>query len=134
LLNFEAVDWETQVWIDGYPVGKHYGGYDPFTFDITQFLDQQDQHELIVQVYDPTDAGQQARGKQVSQPHGIWYTSTSGIWASVWLEPVPDHYIRSFHLMPDIDSELLRVKILDSDIPDNYTVEAIVKTGFLTSK
>lgn len=103
LLNFEASDWETTVWINGKEAGKHRGGYDPFTFNITEFLGRDRTHELTVRIWDPTDRGTQPRGKQVSDPGGIWYTPTTGIWQTVWLEPVNESYIASFRSVPDID-------------------------------
>ena len=96
LLNFEASDWQTTVWIDGTEAGIHKGGYDPFTIDITPYLNDQKEHELLVCVWDPTDKGTQPRGKQVSSPGGIWYTPTTGIWQTVWIEPVSESYISSF--------------------------------------
>ena len=102
LLNFEASDWETTVWINGKEAGKHRGGYDPFTFNITEFLGSDRTHELTVRIWDPTDKGTQPRGKQVSDPGGIWYTPTTGIWQTVWLEPVNESYIASFRSVTDI--------------------------------
>ena len=67
------------------------------------------ENELIVKVWDPTDKGPQPRGKQVSQPHGIWYTPVSGIWQTVWLEPVADHYITNVRTTPDIDTKRLLI-------------------------
>jgi hypothetical protein len=84
-LNFGAVDWEASVYVNGTRVGSHRGGYDPFVFDITDQLKQGKQQELVVGVYDPSDGGDQPRGKQVRSPEGIWYTSTTGIWQTVWL-------------------------------------------------
>jgi hypothetical protein len=88
LLHFEAVDWEATVWIDGKQVGEHKGGYAPFTIDITDAAPAGTPHELAVGVWDPSDAGTQPRGKQTQHPHGIWYTPTTGIWQTVWIEPV----------------------------------------------
>jgi beta-galactosidase/beta-glucuronidase len=110
ILNFEACDWETTVWIDGNLAGQHRGGYDPFSFDITQFLSDQKDHELLVCVWDPTDKGDQVRGKQVSSPRGIWYTPTTGIWQTVWLEPVNSSYISSFRTVTDIDKGTITLK------------------------
>jgi len=110
LLHFEAVDWETDVWINNKYVGKHKGGYDPFYFDITNYLIVDTTQELMVSVWDPADQGEQARGKQVSQPGGIWYTPTSGIWQTVWLEPVGEGYISHFYILPDIENEEISVK------------------------
>ncbi len=104
LLNFEACDWETMVWVDGKEVGTHRGGYDPFTFDITGYLGNKKPHELLVCVWDPTDKGTQPRGKQVSSPGSIWYTSTTGIWQTVWIEPVNESYIASFRTITNPDN------------------------------
>jgi hypothetical protein len=90
LLHFGAVDWGARVLVNGAQVGVHRGGYVPFSFDITDRLNEGEApQELVVEVRDPTDAGGQCRGKQVRRPRGIWYTSASGIWGTVWLEPVP---------------------------------------------
>jgi beta-galactosidase/beta-glucuronidase len=104
LLHFGAVDWEARVWINGKKQGAHRGGYDPFTFDITDALKQKGEQELIVGVFDPTDKGTQPRGKQVLKPEGIYYTATTGIWQTVWLEPVPKIYIESLKIVPVMDS------------------------------
>lgn len=97
LLNFGAVDWETTVWVNGAKVGEHKGGYDPFTFNITKSLKSSngDSDQIIVRVWDGSDAGYQARGKQVRKPGGIFYTPTTGIWQTVWLEPVGNTYTTS---------------------------------------
>jgi hypothetical protein len=96
LMNFGAVDWETTVWVNGDKVGEHRGGYDPFTFNITSALaKKQDSSEIIVRVWDGSDAGYQARGKQVRKPGGIFYTPTTGIWQTVWIEPVGSAYVTS---------------------------------------
>ena len=108
LLHFGAVDWQCEVWVNGVAVGSHIGGYCPFTFDITDYLGEE--NELIVRVVDPTDKGGQPRGKQVQKPVGFWYTATSGIWQTVWLEVVPQLYIRQLKLTPDIDRSVLRVE------------------------
>ncbi|MBI5670401.1 MAG: glycoside hydrolase family 2 [Chloroflexi bacterium] len=115
LLHFGAVDWETRVYVNGVPVGEHRGGYDAFTFDITEALVANGPQELIVSVYDPTDTGQQPRGKQVLRPEGIFYSPNSGIWQSVWLEPVPETYVTGLELTPDIDNQMLRVTVAASD-------------------
>lgn len=110
LLNFEACDWETTIWIDGNEVGKHRGGYDPFTFDITESLLKQKNHELLVCVWDPTNRGTQPRGKQVSSPGSIWYTPTTGIWQTVWIEPVNESFISSFRTVTDADNGTIYFK------------------------
>ncbi len=121
LLNFEACDWETTVWIDGEEAGKHRGGYDPFTFDITGFLKDQKVHEIKVCVWDPTNKGPQPRGKQVSNPGGIWYTPATGIWQTVWIEPVKESYISSFRTLTDADNGTVSFKA-DVVNPDNTTI------------
>jgi beta-galactosidase/beta-glucuronidase len=110
LLHFGAVDWEAEVHINGHIVGTHRGGYLPFWFDITQALQPGD-NELIVAVTDPTDASWQARGKQVLEPKSIWYTAVSGIWQTVWLEPVPDTFIAGLKITPNLDAGTVRVEI-----------------------
>lgn len=91
LLNFEAVDYECQVWVNGKEVGSHIGGNNPFQFDITAVLNN-GSNELVVRVEDDQQ-GWQLNGKQSLNPRGIWYTQLSGIWQTVWLEQVPTHYI-----------------------------------------
>jgi beta-galactosidase/beta-glucuronidase len=111
LLHFEAVDWETKVLINNQPVGEHAGGYLPFWFDITDYLaGGEAKNELLVSVWDPTDAHWQQRGKQVLKPKSIWYTAVSGIWQTVWLEPVPQTYIAELKITPDVDAGTVRVK------------------------
>ncbi len=111
LLHFGAVDWETTVWVNGQEIGTHRGGYDAFSFDITDALKASGQQEVVVAVWDPADAGPQPRGKQVRNPHGIWYTPTSGIWQTVWLEPVDEMHIKWFKVTPDIDRKELKVEV-----------------------
>lgn len=112
LLHFGAVDWETKVYINGQEIGGHTGGYTPFSLDITDYLKSEGEQELIVSVWDPTTKCGQPVGKQLLNPHGIWYTPVSGIWQTVWLEPVPSRAIVSFELVPNIDDETLTVKAL----------------------
>ncbi len=113
LLHFGAVDWKCDVSVNGVSVGTHTGGYDPFTFDITAALKRSGAQELKVTVWDPTDDGPQPRGKQLNSPRGIWYTPVTGIWQTVWLEAVPETFIRATRLTPNIDDETLA---LDADI------------------
>jgi hypothetical protein len=126
LLNFEACDFETVAWVDGKEAGKHRGGYDPFTFDITTLLSGNKMHELIVCVWDPTDKGTQPRGKQVSEPGSIWYTPTTGIWQTVWLEPVNDSYISSFRTLTNADEGTISFKT-DVKKPGTNTLTFTVK-------
>lgn len=110
LLHFGAVDWKTDVWVNGIKVGSHTGGFTPFSFNITTALCAKGNNRLVVKVWDPTDKGFQPRGKQVSNPEGIWYTPVTGIWQTVWLEPVAVKYIEDLSITPDIDHRLLTVK------------------------
>ncbi len=89
LLHFEAVDWKTQVWVNGSLAGSHQGCYDAFSFDITPYVKPGKKQDIVVAVEDPTSTGSQPRGKQLLDPSGIWYTPVSGIWQTVWLEAVP---------------------------------------------
>jgi beta-galactosidase/beta-glucuronidase len=108
LLNFGAIDWKSDVWINDIKVGSHQGGYTAFTFDITPFLGKEIQ-KLTVRVWDPSDKGFQPRGKQVEDPRGIWYTSVTGIWQTVWMEAVNENFITSVKSIPDIDQKTLTV-------------------------
>lgn len=110
LLHFGAVDWKSDVWVNDIRVGSHSGGYTPFSFDITPFLEKSGVQKLVVRVWDPSDRGFQPRGKQVEKPQGIWYTSVTGIWQTVWLEPVGEARIADIHNLPDIDAGTVTVK------------------------
>lgn len=114
LLNFDAVDWKTTVWVNGVEVGTHTGGYAPFSFNITDAL-VKGENQLTVRVYDPTDKGVQPRGKQVTSPDGIWYTPVTGIWQTVWLEPVAPNHIESIKITPDVDGRKLMVDVAASN-------------------
>jgi len=109
ILHFGAVDWQTTVWVNGKEVGQHTGGYDAFSFDITEALKPTGEQEIVVAVFDPTDAGYQPRGKQIRNPHGIWYTPTSGIWQTVWLEAVAASHIRTLRITPRVDESSVTV-------------------------
>lgn len=117
ILHFGAVDHECECWINGNLVGKHTGGYLPFSFDVTQFINS-GLNELVISAWDPTDTGLQQRGKQVLHPKGIWYTAISGIWQTIWLEVVPTVYIESLRLTPDLDNKILIVETHTSDMDD----------------
>ena len=129
LLHFGAVDWETTIWVNKKKIGSHQGGYTPFSFEISRFIDIKDENELVVEVWDPTDAGGQERGKQVSRPVAIWYTAVSGIWQTVWLEPVSKIYIKNFKLIPNIDDETIRISVNVNNSPDDCKIRAEVKEG-----
>ena len=128
LLHFGAVDWKTDVWVNDVKVGSHTGGFTPFSFDITEAL-QGKNNTLMVKVWDPTDKGYQPRGKQVSRPEGIWYTPVTGIWQTVWLEPVSESYIQDLRITPDIDNSLLSLKALVKDATSKDLVEVKVFDG-----
>ncbi|NLA76624.1 MAG: glycoside hydrolase family 2 [Clostridiales bacterium] len=116
LLHFDAVDWQCKVYINGKAAGSHTGGYCAFTLDITDAL-KKGENELTVCVYDPTDEGWQQRGKQTQKSHGFWYTATSGIWQTVWLEAVSESRIESIRLLPDIDAGTIKItsSLLNAD-------------------
>lgn len=111
LLHFEAVDWYCRCYINGQLVGDHQGGYLPFSFDITDYLIAED-NELVVSVWDPTDTHWQQKGKQVEQPNTIYYTATSGIWQTVWLETVNNkNYITDLKITPLVDKQAVLVTV-----------------------
>jgi beta-galactosidase/beta-glucuronidase len=125
LLHFGAVDYECALWINGGLAGTHTGGSEPFNFDITAFV-KGGANELLLGVTDPSDTGDQPRGKQVLKPTSIWYTSVSGIWQTVWMEPVPQNlYLSELRLTPDVDAGGLRVAALTSRAigDDTYAVK-----------
>lgn len=128
LLHFGAVDWKTDVWVNGVKVGQHTGGYTPFSFDITPAL-VNGNNTLIVKVWDPTDQGYQPRGKQVNKPEGIWYTPVTGIWQTVWLEPVPKTYIDNIKVTPDVDKNILAVQVIPNVCTSTAKIEVKVKEG-----
>ncbi|MDR3228581.1 MAG: hypothetical protein LBT53_04125 [Puniceicoccales bacterium] len=113
-INFGAVDWKADVFVNDKLVGSHSGGYTPFSFDITPHLAKRGANKLVVRVWDPTDTYDYARGKQISNPHGIWYTAVTGIWQTVWLEPVAPNHITDIKAIPDIDSGVLAVTVSTS--------------------
>ena len=127
-LNFEASDWEPSVWVNGQLVGTHRGGYDPFQFDISPAV-KEGKQELLVAVWDPTDKGYQPRGKQVQNPQGIWYTAVTGIWGTVWLEPVSQVFIDSLQITPDVDRKEVKLQLGISSLQPELVVKAMVLAG-----
>ena len=127
LLNFGAVDWQADVWVNGAKVGSHTGGYTPFSLNITQALSQKGDNELVVRVWDPTDKCDQPHGKQVTEPQGIWYSPVTGIWQTVWIEPVEKAHISGLNITPDIDHNTLTVNVSGTGADEQYIAEAIVK-------
>jgi beta-galactosidase/beta-glucuronidase len=110
LLHFGAVDWRCDVFVNGKLINTHEGGFDAFTVDISNSLVKGSKQQIALRVWDPTDQGPQPRGKQVNNPHGIWYTPVSGIWQTVWLETVPETHIVSTKQTPDVDNKKLEFK------------------------
>jgi hypothetical protein len=124
LLNFGAVNWETHVTVNGKPVGMHTGGYDGFDFDITDALKPHGPQELVVSAWNPIEGGQ-PHGKQARKPDGIFYTPTTGIWQTVWLEPVATQHIEELRLVPDVDHGQLKLVAAVARATHGQTVEAI---------
>ncbi len=134
LIHFGASDWQTEVFVNGKSAGVHEGGFDPFHFNITALLNKDAEQDIKVRVWDPTDDGPQPRGKQVKKPDGIWYTTVTGIWQTVWLEAVPKSYIVATKHTPDIDAHNISVQAdvenlqpgdqLQVDVLDGGTVVA----------
>ncbi len=129
LLHFGAVDWKTDVWVNGMNVGGHVGGYQSFSFDITDAL-KAGSNELTLRVWDPTDKGYQPHGKQVAEPNSIWYTAVTGIWQTVWLEPVNEVHIAALKTTPDIDARQLCIEVQTEEVSTRgLQVEATVFDG-----
>ena len=127
LLHFGAVDWQCTVYVNHRLAGQHTGGYCAFSFDITDLL-QDGENELVVCVFDPTEEGHQQRGKQVNQTHGFWYTATSGIWQTVWLEAVNPCHVENWRFLPDIDKELIHISTALSDA-ENTELQLQIRFG-----
>jgi beta-galactosidase/beta-glucuronidase len=126
LLHFGAVDWKAEVFLNDVKIGMHKGGYTPFSFDITPWLSQGAQ-KLVVKVWDPTNEGFQPRGKQVNKPEGIWYTPVSGIWQTVWIEPVATKHIMSVVPSANIDVQQLSINVCVANAAYGDLVEITVK-------
>ena len=118
LLHFGAVDQYAEVFINGAFVGKHRGGFTPFTLDVTEFITA-GENTIRVECIDETELSEGARGKQSSTPGGIWYTPQSGIWQTIWLESVPKNYIKDLRIYTDAKEK--RVTLL-SDYEGEQTV------------
>lgn len=109
LLHFGAVDQEAAVYLNGVLLGRHMGGYNAFTLDVTDALGPT--NTLVVRVHDDTDAGFHSRGKQKTRRGGIWYTPQSGIWQTVWMEAVPRRYIEGLRIVPLFDQSAVEVTV-----------------------
>lgn len=128
ILNFEAVDYATTVFVNGAVVGSHKGAYDRFSFNITDYLVEKGAQELVVSVDDPSSYGSQPRGKQQTPPQGIWYTTVSGIWQTVWIEAVSaETYLQEAKIVTDIDAKTVAVTpMLNIPLKPEYNVNAVV--------
>ncbi len=129
LLHFGASDWETEVWVNGVSIGKHQGGFDAFSFDITDQLAKGKTQKIRVRVWDPSDSGPQPRGKQVKDPKGIWYTPVTGIWQTVWLENVPESHISSSYSNTDWENGIQVFYPAVTGAKAVQEVEVLVKDG-----
>jgi len=129
LLHFGAVDWQCDVYVNGQLVGSHEGGFDSFSFDISKALKKGNKQEIALRVWDPTSDGPQPRGKQINNPHGIWYTPVSGIWQTVWLESVPETYIVTTKQTPNVDNSTLNfsAQVEGAQAGDEILIEAYDK-------
>ena len=128
LLHFGAIDWQADVWVNGVKMGQHRGGYTPFSFDITPVL-AKGKNQITVKVWDPSDEGYQPRGKQVKHPDGIWYTPVSGIWQTVWMEPVSANHITRLKTTPDIYKKILTVEAHTATGNPSAVVSVVVSEG-----
>lgn len=126
-LNFEAVDWQCDVYVNGQHVGQHEGGFDAFRFDISSAIKKSGKQDILIRVWDPTNEGPQPRGKQINNPHGIWYTPVSGIWQTVWLESVPETFISKTKQTPDLDKNAL---LFSADIQGKKPGDEILIEAF----
>ena len=128
LLHFGAVDYKCQVYVNGVEAGSHAGGYTPFSFDITSLVNDE-VNTLIVKVQDPTDAGVQPRGKQVLNPKGLWYTATSGIWQTVWLEQVHKIHIEKLKITPRYDDSSICIHPVLSETCPGIKISGAIWDG-----
>jgi len=124
-LNFGAVNWAAAVMLNGREIGSHRGGYDAFGFDLTPWLHWKGENELVIAVKSSIE-GDHPRGKQSANPEGVFYSSSSGIWQTVWLEPVPPVHLTELKLTPELDAEALRVCPMANTFATNAVVETVV--------
>ena len=128
LLHFGAVDWQAEVYVNDQQVGEHKGGYDPFSFDITPYLKKSGKQTVKVKVQDASDNGFQPRGKQCIINTGIWYTPVSGIWQTVWLEPVAPAHIENYYVVSDVDKSTMTIEV-DANTSEGDVVKVAVLEG-----
>ena len=127
ILNFGAVDYIAKVYVNGKYVGAHKGGYNPFSFDITDYI-VIGKNRINVTVTDPSNTGDQCRGKQTLNGTGIWYTPQSGIWQTVWLESTPLTFIEKIKITPDIDEKAVKIVVSTNKVPESKA-EIVVVDG-----
>ncbi|MBT4959324.1 MAG: beta-galactosidase [Flavobacteriaceae bacterium] len=127
ILHFGAVDWESELWINDKKVGIHKGGYDPFSFNITPYLKKVKNQKIELRVWDPTDEGFQPRGKQVKNPRGIWYSPVSGIWQTVWIEPLNTKHISNLYTTTNIDIPSVTIKTFTSYNSEKDFLQLIIR-------
>lgn len=127
LLNFEAVDYRCEVFVNGVSVGRHRGGHTPFSFDVTDAI-RDGTNELVVRVEDETE-GWQLRGKQVLNPRGIWYTQLSGIWQTVWLEHVPSRFIQDLKITTDSNTGTITIRPAIAGDRGGLSIRIVVSEG-----
>ena len=138
ILNFGAVDWECHIYINETFVGSHKGGYDPFSFNITPYIKSKGKQSLMIWVNDPTNSKAISYGKQnktrFSEPKGYTYSPSSGIWQTVWLEPVSNNHINNLVLVPNIDSSSLEIRIDGKLCNKGYYEVSVMDKGDIVSK
>ena len=136
LLHFGAVDWECTIWVNGQNVGSHKGGHNPFTFDITDALMPGAVQDIVIRVWDPSNENNSPipRGKQVARPEGIWYTPITGIWQTVWLEPVPKASIRSLKITPDVDRNRVTISVSTRGDTQSLSLAAMTSTPSVSAR
>jgi beta-galactosidase/beta-glucuronidase len=128
MLNFDAVDWKAEVFVNDVKVGTHTGGYTHFSFDVTPYL-KSGANNLVVRVEDATDDDFQPRGKQVANPRGIWYTPVSGIWQSVWIEPVAPTHITDYNVVSCLKSKSIDVTVDAAGVQEGDVVKVFLLDG-----
>ncbi len=128
MLNFDAVDWKTVVYVNDIQIGSHTGGYTHFSFDVTPYL-KSGANSLVLKVEDATDNDFQPRGKQVSKPSGIWYTAVSGIWQSVWMEPVAPAHVTDYNVVSSIKEKAINVTVDAEGAQEGDVIKVFLLNG-----
>ena len=128
ILNFDAVDWKAEVFVNDIKVGSHTGGYTRFSLDVTPYV-KSGANSLVVRVEDASDNDFQPRGKQVKNPNGIWYTSVSGIWQSVWIEPVAPSHITDYNVVSSVADKAINVTVDAAGVQEGDVVKVYLLDG-----